>query len=272
MNCRNLLVGVVLAGGGLAAQASSITYKDNSPINTTPVGPDISAQVQRWYQSYHDPVWKDVIGHSRDFQTLDATATWGATDASIVFRTNMEEAGYVHPDATYTPADLFLDLNLDGNWDHAVTVTSRGAFTAGDLYQITPADIVTSEDLFSAKPTSYGGRYRISAADTTGKPVPVLLAGGTKIGSAPVTWNDLGVVDPGSLTVSLPGILTLGDQFLNPDFAFLWATANCGNDVVYGYVPAGGRFITPVPEPGTWAAGLGLAGVAAWCWHRRRRR
>jgi hypothetical protein len=260
-----------LAGGGIAAHGASVTYKDNSPVNTTPVGPDISAQVQRWYQTYQDPVWKDVVGWSGDFQTLDATATWSGSDASLVFRTNMEQAGYVHPGATYTPADLFLDLNLDGDWDHAVAVTTRGAFTIGDLYQIAPGDIVTSEDLFSAKATSYGARYRISAADTTGQPVPVLLAGGTKIGSAPVTWNDLGVVDPGSLAVSLPGLLAIGDGWLNPSFSFLWATANCGNDVVYGFVPAAGTFITPVPEASTWAAGLTLAGLAGWFWRRRSR-
>ncbi|MCF8060993.1 MAG: PEP-CTERM sorting domain-containing protein [Deltaproteobacteria bacterium] len=162
------------------------------------------------------------------------------------------------------PADLFIDLGLDGTFDYAVALSGHDfnatPVTAGTLYDVGSSVLTTSADYFEGHPVrNYYGEAWDNPWDGTGEavPVPVAFETGTPLSDTGLSWlATTGPGDPGyhvSLSIALND---LGPGHLGP-LGLLWSSAHCANDVMAAQV-------VPTPEPATmFLVGSGLIGIAA---------
>lgn len=166
--------------------------------------------------------WVDVIGDPNVFEIYGSNLTNIGGQYHLTVFTNWNPSYNGYGDDRVRTADFFFDTNRDGIWDAAIVLDStRSDF--GTIYY-NPV-ITTSYDIFTDvnEPYGvYGGLYD----PTDPKFIPVL---GTSAltGTAAVLWGD-GYVD-----------IILSDiaGFDSNRFAYLMASATCGNDTAEGKVP-----------------------------------
>jgi hypothetical protein len=213
----------------------------------------------------------DIIGETKNFSTEGANLSGNTLTIFTNWNPSKDDKRPSEdPEKNFLlyTADLFIDRNLDGEFDCAVQLDTLNG--KGFTYTLTsPGDYDTSQDFWSdvvkeIKPDgtkvyySYGGMF----IDTYASPhsssfslVPVRATVAPLIDTnfstpvmTPVTWAKISDSSPYySVTVDLSG-LNLGNNWY-----FLWGTATCGNDTITG----------KVPEPATMLLlGLGLLGIA----------
>lgn len=153
-------------------------------------------------------------------------------------------------------ADFFLNFGslgsfgVDLSWDGRAK--NDGFFSAG-LYRLADDDYITSQMVFSqSEDTDFGGAYVDRNGDLEIPNVDFEQNPASKIGDITDFTRSANNTDfIYSFSVDFLAIAGLNS---NSSFDFLFATAECGNDVITG----------TVPEPATMMLfGLGLLGISA---------
>jgi hypothetical protein len=220
-----------------------------------------STEVEKWTGSTNTHGLYDVIGSLSDFNTRGANLS--SDGKTLTIYTNWKPAkddirgNVVGVDYRLYTADVFIDKDLDGDFDYAVQLDTLTG--TGNAYDLTTYQ--TSQDFWktvvknSVGPTywSYGGQFidtYASPHSSSLSPVPVIATGTLRGSTASVVWGTTGDSSaPYSVAVNL------SDLGLVNDWYFVWGTATCGNDTFSGQVR--------VPEPTSMLLlGLGLLGVA----------
>ena len=142
-------------------------------------------------------------------------------------------------------SDFFFDFDNDGFYEYGVDLSYDfyGFYSMG-VYSITPSDLITSYDYFHAVNNNcyYGG----------------WLENGDEIIVDFKQTNKVGNVSNTNQTIEYIGYkysFQMDNSLLSNDFNFLFATAQCGNDVIIGAYSN----TDPVPEPATlFLFGIGL--------------
>jgi hypothetical protein len=211
----------------------------------------------------------DVVGNEMLYDIQKASVSFGNGMATVSIYTNTGAVPFGGPltlgafnDAgdTLIPGDIFFynpntgydpdDPTTTQNLQYGISLTNHGAFTAGDLYNIS-GDIDTETAQMALQDASDFYRW-----DET-----VLMAGaGTPDSSGTVTVTNYGdgITEPEyEITVAVPLTSGLLSLLSNGQIGLLFSSADCGNDVIQGVVSTGypgstalAIGVPAVPEPG----------------------
>jgi hypothetical protein len=235
-----LVTGMVLFGLAGGAWANIIfTDPDND--------------VQRWQGNAisGSGALEDVIGLSSLFESSQAEVTTGK---HIIFTTNWNPGKDTVINSNVLTAYLFIKQGANVYAIQLDTTSGHGNFF------LNPTTVKTSQDIFGPLGSlglQYGGRYNGEVPTSPYGTVPVLTTDTPTAGNTTgVTWSSFNSTATGN-TVDVD-LSSIGLNFGSPWF-FVWATADCANDTIYGNVG--------VPEPGIMLLlGLGLVGLAGLRW------
>lgn len=189
----------------------------------------------------NDPTNDQIGDATRTFETfgIDLLNLNDPLGMIINIYTNYPEAGKTVGAWNTKPADLALDLNMDGSYETGIALTNHDGLMQGGIYSV--SSWFLSNHFAPASGYSYN------------KNQIVQIEAGTLLQSGAVAWMVLGTANPNYYIQINPGIA-------DSSFSIFWGTATCANDVIQGSVN--------VPEPATFILfGLGMIGIAAF---RRR--
>ena len=208
-----------------------------------------TTQVQWWYMGHAingGGTWSTIIGANPPFgisganlsgNHLQIFTNWGGASFTDVLRNSNGT-----PIFSTMAADLFIDTNGDHIWDYAIRLRDDGTGSFGNIYSRTVAgwSYQTSVDVCGGNGSIYyGGAFRNPPA-SSGTPTPVNATGGFLSTSNAVHWINLPGTSPDYMVDINLGLIS-GFNAAN-GFAFLYATGECGNSVLYGEQ-------SPVPLP-----------------------
>lgn len=275
-----MVVGVMTLAGG----AQAITVIDDLVLSR---GHNVGVAVgSGTFKNWHDNIGNTDVWETKRI-VVDRDLVAGVLKFDIYTNKSSDSEGGV------LYADLAIDLSPDdafsgpfNSWDLGINFQLK-AGDAGNvrrLYSIASNgtwQTSTEAHGLSNPNTIYGGRFRHSecgTVDASANPLclDALDAGFEAVVNIPV--GAAGVVDLGTVSYSLvaligditshrihleiSGATLLASGIGNRGFDIFWGTGQCGNDAIWGSVPAS--------EPGSLALfGLGLLGLG-WQRHRRR--
>lgn len=227
---------------------------------------------------------KDVEGDVNLFQTSRIDVELSGTDVKFFIYTNLPKLlAYPSFGTIYRPADLAIDLDVDGRYETGITLYNSASYfgyfphaSRLAVYQVNPDTGWYKPSDFYNNPTSpvykYKSTYGFHAQGGDHAP-PTYFDLDTIVGikAAPDTrllawasvdwWSDVQYSPYGDtkyrIDIVLRGINVNGDW---NTFNLFWGTATCANDSIAGYVP--------IPAT-VWLLASGLIGLAGL---RRRTR
>ncbi len=197
----------------------------------------------------------DIIGSS-SFATTQVNVVLTGQDVTFQIFSNYPLAGETVSGLFVPMADLAIDLDSNGTYEHAIVLTSHGTspvFGQG-LWNNVSWD--TSNDLFASHTAfTYGGKT-VSPNDF----IDTQITGGTGPSALASLTTHSQTNTVGSETTFTRYDVDLGNVNASGDwnnFSFLFGTGTCANDALLGTVS------TSVPEPAALLLlGLGLLGLA----------
>jgi len=257
---------LLISSSSIAATYSIVDHGNNiyagfsHPANDLRYGDPVSGGL---YTEDGTPI--DHIGVSYDTYQVDLTMEDGGISVDI-FTLFSGTASLVGLDNEI--ADFFFDFDLDGTYEYGVDLSyGGGGFFSAGVYSLT--SWITSEDIFhdqilsSSDPNipdtgAYYGGWMANGGNEIAVDFDLTSqsGGNTFVGAA----SGVSRTEDGGGSGIYQYSFTLEDTVLQAmgvdsgSFAFLFGTAECGNDVVMG----------TVPEPATiMLFGIGLLGLSA---------
>jgi len=262
------LVALVLLLSASRVSASPVTVNDTLPGSLTYAISYNGASPRGGSLSTGD--YLDVIG-SDIYRTDYARVSYDplASTLTLMFHTNFPAGGIVVERQTVRPADIFLSTDNNPDWNFGIVTSAHNGYSVGNV--VANPSFQTSQDIWQSKTGYYyAGRYTTADPGNlpSGEVIPVRIGGGESTGNA----TTFGWVNSAGLNYDLTVVLGLETLGYPETLAFLWGTADCGNDTIYGHLSFAPPGPPPhVPIPGTvLLMGTGLMGLGLLGWRRRR--
>lgn len=206
----------------------------------------------------------DVIGTGFDTSKIvvtESNAANGALQLSFQIYTQFNGKDCFGSTCAYN-ADLFLRTPSTGysaaSFNYAIALGAQapnGGIATPGLYTVSRA--LTSQDIWSSRGGFiYGGEY-VSHDNSAGpEAAPTVLSAGQFLDGATVVQSQMNGDYIDKILLTLTGAEEVA---LRNGFDVFWGTGDCGNDAIFGSVPA-----NPVPEPAAPTVfAAGLAGLLA---------
>jgi hypothetical protein len=168
--------------------------------------------------------------------------------------TNFPQSGITvngSPPWATIPADVFITENYQGiDYLWAVPLVNHGAYSVGNMYAVGTALLSNDLDPSGGTGYIYNPNVNVQIA-TTGSNY-----GFSSFGGGSVSW----IAQAGSPDWMVNVALGIFEDDPFSTMSFLWGTATCANDVVFGQVGGGGEPNVPIPST-VLLLGSGLVGL-----------